>query len=594
MAARRYTADEVAEIVMNLPFDGDESELSDFEGSEGDEGDVTLNDQDELDEFSEESEEEGNNDMEDNPPVRHGNVFWSQRDEQTVRQYPEFTGCHGPTQLLGIDAEPVDFFDLLFPEQLWTLIAQETNKYRLQRGVSQWDNDTNIEEIRAFVGLLFGMGLHKVPEMKHYFCADWVLGVPAFAQVFTSKRWHQLWNYLHLADNDDLTRPKKGEQGYDKIWKIRPMFVELVPSFQDHFYIGQNVSVDEIMIKGKGKNPIKQYLPMKPIKRGSKIWALACSDCAYVFDLQVYLGKQGNTEHGLAHRVVTDLCLLNLGPNNHVVYMDNFFTGIPLIRQLENAVIYSVGTIRNNRSLYPACLKDKAMLKSMKRGEYHTASSGSMVASVWRDTKVVSFLSNVHNSYGTSTVERKKKDGTVVQINSPPCVHDYNANMGAVDKSDQLRQSYAIDRKSRRWWRRLFHFLLDLTMVNAYIIYCQTFKLVQNPPNVNQKPLSQVRFRSQVVKGLVGTFSCRKRPGPPNPQYALPVVRVPGHESVNIVSLGIKKRGRCEQCCIGVSGAKRRETCFGCRQCNKRLCNSQCHDEYHRFLYEDNLRNLRN
>lgn len=172
----------------------------------------------------------------------------------------------------------------------------------------------------------------------------------------------------------------------------------------------------------------------------------------------------------------------------------------------------------------------------------------------------------------------------MVQINSPPRVQDYNANMGAVDKSNQLRQSYAIDRKSRRW-RCLFHFLLDLTMVNAYIIYCQTFKLLQNPPNVNQKPLSQVQFRSQVVKGLVGTFSCKKRPGPPNPQYALPVVRVPGHESVNIVSLGIKKRGRCEQCCIGVYGAKRKETCFDCRQCNKHLCNSQCHDEYHRFLF---------
>ena len=117
------------------------------------------------------------------------------------------------------------------------------------------------------------MGLHKVPEMKHCFCADWVLVVPAFVQVFTSKRWHQLWNYLHLADNDDLTMPKKGEQGYDKIWKIKPMFVELVPSFQDHFHIGQNVPVDEIMIKRKGKSPIKQYLPMKPIKSGSKIWA---------------------------------------------------------------------------------------------------------------------------------------------------------------------------------------------------------------------------------------------------------------------------------------------------------------------------------
>lgn len=114
------------------------------------------------------------------------------------------------------------------------------------------------------------------------------------------------------------------------------------------------------------------------------------------------------------------------------------------------------------------------MQKSMKRGEYHTASAGSMVATVWRDTKVVSFVSNVHNSHGTSMVDRKKKDGTVVQINTPPCVHDYNANMGAVDKSDQLRQSYAIDRKSRRWWRRLFHFLLDLTMVKHTLFIVKT------------------------------------------------------------------------------------------------------------------------
>ena len=161
---------------MNLPCDGDKSDLSDFEGSEGEEGDATLNDRDEMDEFSVESAEEANSDTEDNPPVRNGDGFWGRRDEQTVR--------------------------------------------------------------------------------------------------------------------DDLSRPKKGEQGYDKIWKIRPMLVALVPSFQDHFYIGQNVSVDEIMIKGKGENPIKQYLPMKPIKHGSKIWALACSDCTYVSDLRVYLGKR--------------------------------------------------------------------------------------------------------------------------------------------------------------------------------------------------------------------------------------------------------------------------------------------------------------
>ena len=96
-----------------------------------------LNDHDEMDEFFDKSEDEANNDMEDNPLVRHGNGFGGRRDEQTVRNYPEFTCSRRPTPLLGVDSEPVKFFDLLFQEQLWALIAQETNKYPFLRGVSQ-------------------------------------------------------------------------------------------------------------------------------------------------------------------------------------------------------------------------------------------------------------------------------------------------------------------------------------------------------------------------------------------------------------------------------------------------------------------------
>lgn len=126
------------------------------------------------------------------------------------------------------------------------------------------------------------------------------------------------------------------------------------------------------MIKGKGKNPIKQYLLTNEIHQAGKqdmgislFWL--CIQL-YVFDLQVYLAMQGNSENGLTHRFVTDLCLPNLGANNHVVYMDNFFTAIPLIRQWENAGTYSVDTTHSNRSLCPDCLKHERLLNSMNRG----------------------------------------------------------------------------------------------------------------------------------------------------------------------------------------------------------------------------------
>lgn len=37
-------------------------------------------------------------------------------------------------------------------------------------------------------------------------------------------------------------------------------------SFQENFNHGQNVSVDDAIVKGKGRNPVKQYMPAKPIK----------------------------------------------------------------------------------------------------------------------------------------------------------------------------------------------------------------------------------------------------------------------------------------------------------------------------------------
>lgn len=58
-------------------------------------------------------------------------------------------------------------------------------------------------------------------------------------------------------------------------------------------------SVDESMVKFKGRSNLKQYLPNKPIKRGFKIWVRA-DQYGYVSDFEIYTGKnyenaKGNT-----------------------------------------------------------------------------------------------------------------------------------------------------------------------------------------------------------------------------------------------------------------------------------------------------------
>ena len=67
--------------------------------------------------------------------------------------------------------------------------------------------------------------------------------------------------------------------------------------------------MNEAMIKFKGRLGMKQYMPMKPITRGIKVWECAEASSGFVCNFQVYTGKKkdGMAKHNLGYRVVSDL-----------------------------------------------------------------------------------------------------------------------------------------------------------------------------------------------------------------------------------------------------------------------------------------------
>ncbi|KAF2886073.1 hypothetical protein ILUMI_20099, partial [Ignelater luminosus] len=67
----------------------------------------------------------------------------------------------------------------------------------------------------------------------------------------------------------------------------------------------KTVSIDESMAKFKGRSSIKQYLSLKPTKRGIKIWVRSDSSTGYVYDLKIYAGKDTEATSGaLGERIV--------------------------------------------------------------------------------------------------------------------------------------------------------------------------------------------------------------------------------------------------------------------------------------------------
>lgn len=311
----------------------------------------------------------------------------------------------------------------------------------------------------------------------------------------------------------------------------------------------KDLSIDEAMVKFKGRLGMKQYMPMKPIKRGIKVWVCAEASSGFVCDFQVYTGKRqdGAAEQNLGYRVVHDLTRNFTGKNHHVFY-DNFFSTVKLAEDLLEDQIYSCATTRANRKDFPKDLAaNNPHVKRLKQGEALFRRKNNVIATTWKDKKLVHFISTESNPVGNETVNRKQRDGTIVQVPTVPVVKTYNKSMGGVDLHDQLRGYYALGTKSRKWWRYLFWFCIDLSIVNAFILEQKA---------IDHRSRTQLKFRVELAKNLIGDFTSRGRTASSGQTEA-------GHWPITF------DKGRCKRC------LKRKKTTFcrmGCQRCNKRVC----------------------
>ena len=66
--------------------------------------------------------------------------------------------------------------------------------------------------------------------------------------------------------------------------------------------------------------------------------------------------------------------------------------------------------------------------------------------------------------------------------------------MGGVDRMDQMLVYYSIGRKTIKWYRRVFWRIIDLTLINAFILYS-----LCHP----EERMKQKAFRLQLADDLV-------------------------------------------------------------------------------------------
>ena len=134
--------------------------------------------------------------------------------------------------------------------------------------------------------------------------------------------------------------------------------------------------------------------------------------------------------------------------------------------------------------------------ESVRKGETKAIQlDNSMLAIKWMDKRAVTALTTIHEDAAVA-VERhsRRAPGGRETVMKPQAIVEYN--MGSMDHADQLLSYYGFGHRTVKWWRRAFFFLLDMAVVNSYILYT-----LQNPDK--RRRLSHEQFRVTLATDLL-------------------------------------------------------------------------------------------
>lgn len=145
--------------------------------------------------------------------------------------------------------------------------------------------------------------------------------------------------------------------------------------------------------------------------------------------------------------------------------------------------------------------------------------------------------------------------------------------MGGVDLADQRTTAYARLMKGWTWYLKLFYPLLEVSVLNAYVLHCC------NQGDQGKELSSMMEFQLDVIKGLHGgrTYRNGSQQAPPGPISRM---------NLGLGHFPVKAEKR-HQCKVHVQRAL---TSYKCGLCDTYMCPAPCFERYHTmdvYLFSD-------
>ncbi|KAK3716928.1 hypothetical protein RRG08_026718 [Elysia crispata] len=504
-----------------------------------------------------------------------------------------FIAVPGPKHAPPPQAEPIDYINLFFTDDLINLMVRQTNLYSDQwiqakrqylidkphSRVHSWIKGGLVspQEMRAFLAVLFNMN----PNPKHVKESYWdsihkSQQMPWFPEHFNRDRFSLISKFLHFANNADA--PPEGHTQY-KTYKVQPIVDHFNNRFKHYFCPYRNISIDESMVGFKGKLPhLRQFMPNKRHARfGVKVWCLCDSSTGYMYSFEIFKGANDPDDrheygatYALVMRMMTAANLLHMG---YHLGLDNYFTSPRLFIELFNSHTPATGTVRKNRKGLPSSVVNAKLQKK----EVASRRKNNLLCVAYKDnTRQPILLSTYAKAGFVDTTNSKGKTR-----NLPNIIVEYNNAMGGVDLSDARLYKYLTERRTIKWTHKFVFSLFGRALLNAFILY------QKNTTDAPKK--TRYQFCVSIVEDMMGDYRpphkvIRKRRSREEIQAANqlePIIEAPenpaqpGPSPCRLVKLDVGKRRDCAH-----KHTKRVRSSYQCPACNVGLCPS-CFAGYH-------------
>ncbi|KAJ8879581.1 hypothetical protein PR048_020189 [Dryococelus australis] len=141
---------------------------------------------------------------------------------------------------------------------------------------------------------------------------------------------------------------------------------------------------------------------------------------------------------------------------------------------------------------------------------------------LWKDYKSVMLLSTIVSSEPVHSVKRyDRQTKTTLQLQCSDIISQYNSYMGGVVLLESIVGHYKIVLRSKKWYFRLFYHLLDLSVINAWLLYRRVSATKCLNRNIT---MNLADFKVEVVPDLCKTgkqtLGKRGRPSKLHQQFA--------------------------------------------------------------------------